>query len=228
MSRALVEQVRAIQEQFSEESRGVKHKPFSVLDLNQLGRQARQMGEGVKFVSASRISRTWGEGYKAIFSFKDVGQLKIMQDPNKIPTGLDQDEQLAKQEEAMRFRFTKGSPSTLMIILSPSDFKPGKPEAETHESDSTSDAMMLEMLKGLRFSSVVEVNGTIKETNATYKEGQRITLFDVEFEKLVADREKFKQLSRIHPNSLEEAKELLKDIPGLKVETNRVVTVKFQ
>jgi len=80
----------------------------------------------------------------------------------------------------------------------------------------------------MRLSLVVEVEGTIGETNAEYHEGSRVTLMDMDFNKVLADPAKFKAMAKANPQSLQEAKELIKGLDGVKIETAPEVKIKFQ
>ncbi|MBI4429754.1 MAG: hypothetical protein HY562_11625 [Ignavibacteriales bacterium] len=226
MGKAMIDQIKTIQEQFQDPNQ--KPKPFSVMDKDELNKRALQMGPGVQLVSTSKVAKAWGEGYKAVYSFRDINTLKVQQDPGKKAPSMGQEMEAEKKEEVMTFRMTRGKPATLEIMMTQGDWDRDTTEQETEEADSATEAMMMEMLKGLRFTSSVEVQGAITETNASFRDGSRITLVDVDFEKLVADKEKFKQVSKAQPKTLEEAKMFFKDVPGLKFETNHTVTVKFQ
>jgi len=88
--------------------------------------------------------------------------------------------------------------------------------------------MMKQIFKDMKISMSIEVAGTIKETNAEYHDGSRVTLMEMDFNKLLADPEKFKQLAKENPQSLQESKALMKGIDGVKIETAPEVKIKFQ
>ena len=50
----------------------------------------------------------------------------------------------------------------------------------------------------------------------------------MDFNKLLADPEKFKKLAKENPKTLQESKALMKGIDGIKVETAPEVRIKFQ
>jgi len=153
--------------------------------------------------------------------------MKIQQDPGKKAPSMGLQAEEEKKEEVITFRLTRGKPATLAITMSKGEWERDTTEQAPEEADSETEAMMMEMLKGLRFVSTVQVEGTIKETNASFREGSTITLVDIDFEKLASNKEQFKKMSRAQPKTLEEAKILFKDVPGLKFEMNQTVTVKF-
>lgn len=51
---------------------------------------------------------------------------------------------------------------------------------------------------------------------------------EMSFDELLEDPEQFKKLKNLDDTSYEETRELLKDIPGIKFETNEKVEVLFE
>lgn len=51
---------------------------------------------------------------------------------------------------------------------------------------------------------------------------------EMDFNKVLANPEKFKALAKANPQTMQEAKTLLKEIDGVKVETAPEVKIKFQ
>jgi hypothetical protein len=80
----------------------------------------------------------------------------------------------------------------------------------------------------MKITVALEVQGAITETNAQYRDGSRVTLMEMDFNKLLANPEKFKQLVKQNPQSLQESKTLLKGLDGVKIESAPEVTVKFE
>ena len=88
--------------------------------------------------------------------------------------------------------------------------------------------MMQQMFIDMRISMSVEVVGKITATNAANKEGSRVTLLDVDFNKILADPAKMKAMTKIKDPNSAEAKAFLKTIPGMKVELANPVKISFQ
>ena len=88
--------------------------------------------------------------------------------------------------------------------------------------------MMSQMFKGMRIAIAIEVEGAIVETNATHRKGSRVTLMEMDFDKLLENQEKFKLFAESKPETFEETKALMKDLPGIKVEMNPEVQIKFK
>lgn len=189
-------------------------------------KQARSMGKGVKFVKGEKLSKKGREGYEAVFKFDDITELRIDQEPNsKLPSEMNGE---MSDDDPITFGFTKGNYSTLTINMpgefEPEDFDMGyEEEEETEEFEELKD-----MLKDLRILIEVEVNGDINSTNATFTDGSTVTLMQFDMGEILDDPTKFEYLKNKKPQTKEEVKELIEEIPGLKVELENKVTVKFK
>lgn len=228
---------------------------FQLLDPDRLAAEAAAMGQGVSLVSAEALSSPEGEGYVARFAFTDVNQLTMDQNPHQpapgaaahtgspkadsagdtqVP-GAAAGEVPVREQEAIRFEFRKGEPSVL-VIRSPkkADAPSGEAAAEATPAalpDGPEAEMALQMMqrmfKGMHVAVHVEVDGEILETNAAFKLGSRVTLMDIQFDQILADPERFKRLASSQPEGMEQVKALMKDLPGVKVELNDPVEIRF-
>jgi hypothetical protein len=88
--------------------------------------------------------------------------------------------------------------------------------------------MFKRMFDGMRISVNVNVNGNITETNASFLEGTNLTLMDIDFANLLKNEDMVKKLESRKPESIEEFREITKDIDGIKIEFNDEVKVKFR
>lgn len=195
-------------------------------DEAKLKAAASKMGEGVTFVSAERIDGEQGKGFKAIYAFTDINKLKLDQNPGEALAGNGGPKPHGDKKEPILFQFDKGSPAQLTLKMPAPDFKPKEPQPEGMEDMAMQ--MMKQMFKDMHISLAVEVEGTISETNAEYRDGSRVTLMDMDFNKVMADPEKFKALAKANPQSLQEAKTLIKGLDGVKIETAPEVKIQFQ
>ncbi len=208
---------------------------FSLMDKEELEKDAEKMGEGVTFVSAEPYERDAFEGYKSVYSFSDISKLRINQNPGaNVPDsgmeeeGEDEDEELL---EFVTFSFAKGNPRSLTIVLpqpeeSESDWDEGQADAEEMPDTGEMEAMM-QMYEKMKISMRVIIDGQIRETNATYRDGSTITLMEMDFGKILGDEKTFKKLARTNPGTLEGLKEIVDEVPGIKVELNEKVEVTF-
>ena len=205
-------------------------KGFELMDEKKLRDAAEKMGEGVTLVSAKKIDNDKGSGFVAVYAFKDINKLKLDQNPGDVmpaPTGVKAG-QGASKIEPVTFKFTKGAPAELVVKMPVPDFKKPEKKEKAGGMEDMAVQMMGQMFKDMKVTMAIEVAGAIKETNAEYKAGSRVTLMEMDFNKLLANPEKFKQLAKENPKTLQESKALMKGIDGVKVETAPEVTIKFQ
>ncbi len=189
----------------------------------ELERTAAKMGKGVRLLTTEPIKGANGfEGTKAIFSFDDINQVEISQDPNM---GGDV-RASAKSESPVKFNFTRNaSTSTLTINIAdrPSGAKPETP-APPSEMPDLANPMIMGMIKsmfqGFKINIDLEVIGSIVKTNAEYVAGPRITMLEMDMAALLADEAKLKALQgKVSPDaSFSDIKPYLKDIKGIKID----------
>lgn len=207
---------------------------FSFYKEEEQKNKAGEYGEGVMFLNGEEIFETGWEGYKVTYSFSDINKLKLDPSPdNKVNLGDEVPEETEAERQFITFNFRKGNPSELNITFPLRDLDDPKTteSPETVEADTT-DEGMTEMFKrmfdGMRISVNVSVNGNITETNASFLEGTKLTLMDIDFSNLLVNDDIVKKLESKKPESIEEFREITKDIEGIKIEFNDNVKVKFR
>ncbi len=232
MSNEMVQMFNEFISGFADDS--TETEEFNLFKEEELKSKVSDLGEGVTYVSGSEYKTDNKQGYKVLYSFTDINKLQIDQSPDsKIPedTGVE-----TKEKSYVKFSFDKGDIPQLKIIM-PEPKKDEEKENESNdenmetESDSTNDEQLAQMqflLKDLSFLLTVNVNGDIVESNADYVEGSNVTLFKVNFGELLETPEKLKEMEKMNPNDLKELKDIMKDIPGIKIETNDPVIIKFR
>ncbi len=196
------------------------------------------MGEGVHFVSVRPIVTKTQAGYEAIYSFRDINLLQVNSAPDN---GVSADstsggeQSLKKKKEYVRFFLKEGSPSRLVIVgdQAKKASLSGSPDAVKPHQNAQQVKMairiMREFLKGMRVFMAVDVNGSILSTNATYRKENRVTLMDVNFDKLLANPRQFASFAALGSDpSFGEMQKILKKIPGIKLEMQKEVAVTFQ
>ena len=195
-----------------------------------------QYGPDVKFVSATPVKTETMIGYKAIYAFKNINNLRINQNP-KNKTGMPDDSQdkSRKKEEIIRFKLVKGPISTLTVTMpektkddkAADDVKQDKRQNKD-EMDPNSAEIMKMFFKDMSMKLVLDIDGTIIDTNATYRDKSRLTLFDMHFGKIIENVEVFEKLNATQPKTIAEMKELVKGMEGLKIEMHNPVVVSFE
>jgi hypothetical protein len=137
------------------------------------------------------------------------------------------------------FKFTKGTPSEIIIIIPEQKDSSAESEAEKDSaaefdssySDGGKDSLFtketLDLMKDLRISLVLRTEGNIVESNASYVENPEVTLFQFDFEKLLNSTEDLQKLNKLKSLDMEQLKNILKNIPGVKIETSKKIFIKF-
>ncbi len=209
---------------------------FSLIDEDELKANAEEMGAGVRFIKVESLDES-NNSYVAYYEFDDVRNLKITSDPgNKVPSDVmneDEEQTDPEKDEFISFDFISGDSPTLIIQMPPKDEEDlemefGDSEMET---DSLADDMWAEqfkmMLKDMRFVVTVEVAGDIDETNASYVDGSRVTIFEMDLGQIIDNPKKFNELKKNKPATFDELAMQIKDLPGIKIELRDKVKIKF-
>jgi hypothetical protein len=188
------------------------------------------MGEGVTFVKAEKVKTAEGEGLKSTYAFKDVTKLKLSQKPQgpKAPG------QAQKKEEApMTFVMSKKGANSVLTITFPkpkggkASDKGGGDPSNAPEPPPQQLAQMKKIFKDMKIGLHVEVDGKLVKTNSPYVEGNRVTLMEIDFGKLLGDENKLKEIIGLGKNPpMEEVKAVIKDMKGMKVNLEPV-TIEF-
>jgi hypothetical protein len=208
------------------------HEEFSLFDEDDLRNEAKNLGKGVRYVSGEALKENGREGYKAIFEFDDINKIKMNEDVSDKASPMGEEEEDTPEDD-ITFKFTKGSPATLMIYM-PEEKETESEEEVEIETDTEDDQdtewteEMKSIMKDFRIAISIEFEGDIVETNATNVDGSTVTLLEMSFDKIIDDPENLKKLKGLGEHaSHEKTKEILKDIPGIKFETNQKVKVVF-
>jgi len=200
---------------------------------SQIRRMAAKMGEGVTFVSSRKIKAEQVEGFEATYAFKDITKLRISQKlgppgPNEPGTAPDDD------GEKTMFRFAKlpNGHSLLTTIFPQGKADLGKaPSSPPQESGGQPAPAEIErmkrLVKGLRIGMAVEIQGSLVQTNSPYVEGAKVTLLEMDFSELLSNEAKLKEMAALKSYSLEDAKKILKDLKGFKINLEPELRIEF-
>ena len=200
-----------------------------IADLLKSGKQkdrAKEMGEGVEFVSAKPFEgKNGAKGLKTTFKFSDISKVKLNGDAgmaamNPDPTAKAKD----KDDQVMKFGFTKGSTAKLTIKPPPMEGVDGiEPDVDPQQF-----AMVSQFMKGMRVRVTVKPDGKITKTNATHSTKDSVTLVDLEMDKLLGDIGKFKEFSALaKEKDRKKVAAKVKEL-GIKAETKEEITVEFK
>ena len=211
---------------------------FNVRNDEELREAAATYGESVRFLSASDVETAFGKGYEARYAFDDINSLRINQNKVSAKTpGAAGDGDDGKEPKFTTFAMRGGDPADLTIYWpvdsaesdgKEDDIEEISKEAPTPEEEEMAMEMMKTMFQGMRLAMHIEVVGDIVETNATHLSGSRITLTDVDLGELFSNVEAVRALGGKRPDSLEDMQKLMQLFPGMKIEIQPEVAVRFQ
>ncbi len=229
--------------------------PPSLLDEDELRSKAQEMGVGVTYESGKEVvGKNGAKGVRAVYAFTDIGTVKL-NPMSGMDTGPMNAEPEGADNSTVTFAFEAGDAPTLTINI-PQDKEDAAGEvgedaaiepvegadaidAEMPGGDAADEmgkAMMRQMFDGMRVRFYVMVDGEITESNASFTEkGKRsgkeqfVALMDLNLGELIKNPEKFEKLSAMgRPDAPAKIKEMLKDFPEMRIETQETVKVTFR
>lgn len=234
MSKTFVNMMKEFATAFKDSSTS-SDEEFSLFKADEIISDAKEYGSEVKYVSHNFISNDEWEGYEAIYSFDDISKIKVQPDPDS-KVAMSEGEAETEVEDANDyyfFKFKKGDVSELIIDRPEIEFNKDTTEAEsseevTEQNDDELGDEALKMMDGMKINIAVKVDGEINSSNATYLDGSTITLFHMNLGEMMKNKEAFKDFKNNEPTSIEEMKKFMKKFPGMKIEIQKPVTIKFK
>lgn len=197
-------------------------------------KRAAELGEGVTYVKSEPLDKNGAKGARTTYAFKDINKLKVSTGdgmntmPKMGPMGDAPEADVGKKKQPIGFAFADGK----LTIKMPEPEKPAAPEAPAAEGQPKPDmdspeaqAQMKQILGDMKMSLKIVCDSGIAETTATNKDGNTITLFEMDMGKLMENPETFKKLGAMDQKDPNAAMEAFKNIKGVKVETKKEVTV---
>lgn len=235
MKDSFVEMFQGFMEAFTDSTE--EPEKFSLFDEEELREDAEKYGDGVTYESGKEITIEGWQGSIAVYKFDDISKVKLNPDPeDKVSLGMEEtdvetDDEPEEENEYLQFKFEEGDLSRLTIIFPEQDFEMDddeETELDTLQDSGDMGEEILRLMEGMQISVSIEFDGEITETNATYVEDSEITLLDVDFTKLLENEEKFEELKEKKPETLAEFKEIVKEVPGIRIEFEEEVQVNFK
>jgi hypothetical protein len=228
MSSQVVQMISAFATSF--DSTSADTSKFSLFKEDELIADTAKYGSGVKYLSGKEVKEDGKEGYRVLYSFSNINNLEINQNPNsKLDMeGVEFQEDTAN--EFLHFNFSPGEPSLLTIKLPSMKDQEVTNEAPAQDTLANTEGMdeLLKLMKDMRIALILDVNGNITKTNASFVNGSQVTLFDINFNELLDNPEKLKMFKQQNPKNLEEIKKIVENLPGIKVELNNLVNISFE
>jgi len=213
-----------------------KNPLVEMKDETKAKKRAQTFGEGVSFVKTEDIkTNDGGKGVRVTYKFTDINKVSLnpdegMGDPRFISIEGGGEVELNVDEPRTTFKFADGK----LTILSPQPEdgedekgaeKDGNEEAGALDPEDPQAAMALQMMKGLKMGARIKIPAGIAESNATYQDGNTITLFEMDLDEAIKNPGGIGALKKLEgmedPDLL---RKTLKDLKGVKFETKEKVT----
>jgi hypothetical protein len=231
MNAALASQFAAMAQGMASSSDGKKAEAPELFSEKEMKEAATKFGDGVVFVSSKPIKTADRVGRVATYQFADITKLRIEQKPQtgNMPGAAPEG---AREDVLFRFAKQPSGLSRLTVVFPEAKLDEARKQATTGPGGEQKklEPGQLEMIKkifdGLKVAIDLDVLGTIVKTNSPYVQGSKVTLLEMDFSELVANDALLTQVGE--PKSIEEAKQLLKNVRGFKVNLDREVTVDFK
>ncbi|MGA0845362.1 MAG: hypothetical protein ACO3RV_02385 [Luteolibacter sp.] len=196
--------------------------------------RAKRLGEGVEFVKIEPVSVGAFKGARATYRFQNINDLRISTEDamNQIgsaaPSVIDDID--ADADDAVTFNFKDG---VLKIQMGQPEEEEAATETRVPEVPQGIDqSAMMEMMKPMMADMKVSIRLVaapgIAETDATYHDGDSITLMELDMNQLMKDPANFKKFSSIDQNKPNAGIDALKGIDGVKAESQPEVSVKLR
>jgi hypothetical protein len=194
-------------------------------------KRAAELGEGVTFDKTETVEANGAKGARVSYKFKDINKIKVSTSDgvkNAAPMGDLPGAQAAKTGEPISFAYADGK----LTIKMPEPQKPAAADSPAAEEAAAPDlnspeaeAMMKQMFADMKMGIKLVIAPGIAETTATHKEGDTITLMEMDFGKLIEKPENLKKMAAMDQQDPTAAMEALKGIDGVKFEAKPEITV---
>jgi hypothetical protein len=199
---------------------------FDPLSEKQARDAATTMGQGVTYVSSTVINSSEGVGRDIKYAFTDINQLSLNEAP-PAPGGMPVGPADSSDRVAFNLARQADGHSLLKIIVPQLPIGRGDNASPSSNSPSADQiAMVKPMLAGAHLSIAIEPAGRLVRTSSPYVSGQRVTLVDVDVDSLLNDDTLLQRLQAAR--TPDEAKAILKAVPGLKVNLDPEITIEFE
>lgn len=193
-----------------------------LLDPEKAKTNAAKWGEEVEFVKVEPIERNGGKGSKITYKFKDINKVKV--NPGEALNDMGEDAG-ADAAEPVTFVYQDKTLTINMPQPEKAEGDEAAPEAPAVDPNDPETAMAMQMVKGMKMSAKVVVEGGIAKTNATYHEGDEITIMEMNFDEMMKNPKAFQILQGMEGADPGTMKAELAKLEGVKAETQEKVTV---
>ena len=187
--------------------------------------KAPKLGEGVEFVKMEMIEKEGMKGARTHYKFADISKVTVSPGSAMENLGDNAPKPEKDEEEALKFEFSDGE---LTVLIPPTDFKDMAMDDAEEGQNPQMEEMMKKMMADMQIAVRLKAAGGIEKTNASYVDGDTITLFDVKIAKMFAQKDKMKAISETAKTDRDAAIMEFKKLEGIRIETEEKVSVKLK
>ncbi|MDQ7825401.1 MAG: hypothetical protein RDV48_21550 [Candidatus Eremiobacteraeota bacterium] len=202
-------------------------KALSLYDEGKLKAKAEDFGKGVTYLGSRKLLLEGGEGFEVQYGFPDVNALIIAHRSVDDLGGGGSGEAL--RTYAMTFQ--KGAPSKLIIKVPELSMgrklfpRSDAPETVSLEKQREAFGVFKTLFKGMKLFLAVQAEGTIVETNASFSEGNRVVLIDIDVDKMDFSDEQLEKMNEKKDESYSGLMAALGNTAGFRIEAKNEVWI---
>lgn len=215
-----------------------KTSPEEMFSDAKLREDAARFGEGVTYVSHTKVSEGEMSGVKAIYSFTDFNQLKVTATPPDLGGEAAAGPKLSGSGSDIDMVLSRKGTNgliTLDMFADKAQPRPKAPAGEDAGGNPFGDmpkemmGMLAPMFKGMRVAVSVEPEGQLVRTNAKHVDGNRVTILDLDFGELLSDPSGFEKMEALGSDpSMEQISKALAGVKGIKVNDVERLEIEFR
>ncbi len=192
--------------------------------------RAAALGEGVTFEKAEAVERGKNKGGRVTYRFADINAIRISPGDGmkSMSPGGDLGAAAEDAQKPITFQYGDGKLTIKMPRPEKEDLPGDTVDIADGLANPQMEAMIKEMFADMKVSMKLVIEPGIGETNATHRDGNTITLMELEFGELLKNDDTLKKLTQIDQSDPTAALAMLKVVDGVKFEVNEEVTVTFK
>jgi len=205
---------------------------------------ATELGEGVTYAKVEPITKGEWKGSRTTFNFKNINKLKIGPDTvfGEMDSKYGPDDRKPRKNpaHAIAFDYKAGELAIrtnlldsdkpaydLLVPDEPANEKPATVVSKRELSARQKEGMSM-MLAGAKASLKLVIAPGISETTASHREGNTITLAEMDIHKFVTNDKVQEQLDALKPQGQAVYFTALSKVEGVKLEVKEEIKVKIK
>jgi hypothetical protein len=212
--------------QFAQMGGGKGADPLADITSEAKARErAAGLGEGVVFEKAEVIEKDGWKGGRITYRFADINKLRLSPGnllKDSVPKMPGAPAPKAVEIAPLAFKYEGDK----LSVLIPEPGKPADPPAHGGpDYGAEQEEMMKQMMAGMKVAFRLVIEPGIAETNASFVDGNAITLSEMEFGKIAQQPGALNKIAQLGRTDPAQAVQAMSKFDGVKVEPKRELTV---